>query len=176
MRFAGLDLLAYGHFTDRRLAFTPGETDLHIVFGPNEAGKSTARRAVGDFLFGFPTQTDLNFVHAYNALRIGARIEAGEAEIEAIRKKGRKNTLLDADGARRCLETVEEAASTAARAAVLQATDEAEMPPLPSSTQTAATSNLCTEYSSLFQVGLANSHATHKPPRRKAGSHLKNPN
>lgn len=98
MRFAGLDLLAYGHFTDRRLAFTPGETDLHIVFGPNEAGKSTARRAVGDFLFGFPTQTDLNFVHAYNALRIGARIEAGEAEIEAIRKKGRKNTLLDAEG------------------------------------------------------------------------------
>jgi uncharacterized protein YhaN len=98
MRFAGLDLLAYGHFTDRRLAFTRGETDLHIVFGANEAGKSTARSAIGDFLFGFPTQTALNFVHAYNALRIGARIKAGEAEIEAVRKKGRKNTLLDAEG------------------------------------------------------------------------------
>ena len=99
MRFAQLDLLAYGHFTDRRLAFTRGETDLQLVFGANEAGKSTARSAIGDFLFGFPTQTDLNFVHAYNALRIGARVEAGDTEIEAIRKKGRKNTLLDADGA-----------------------------------------------------------------------------
>ncbi|MES1949510.1 hypothetical protein S4A8_01575 [Salinisphaera sp. S4-8] len=98
MRFAQLDLLAYGHFTDRRLAFARGATDLQLVFGANEAGKSTARSAIGDFLFGFPTQTDLNFVHAYNALRIGARIEAGEAEIEAIRKKGRKNTLLDAEG------------------------------------------------------------------------------
>ncbi|MES1926025.1 AAA family ATPase [Salinisphaera sp. T31B1] len=98
MRFADLNLLAYGHFTDRRLAFTRGETDLHIVFGANEAGKSTARNAIGDFLFGFPTQTPLNFVHAYNALRIGARIETGDTEIEAIRKKGRKNTLLDAEG------------------------------------------------------------------------------
>ena len=33
------------------------------------------------------------------ALRIGARVEAGDTGIEAIRKKGRKNTLLDADGA-----------------------------------------------------------------------------
>lgn len=97
MRFAELNLLAYGHFTDRPLAFTAGATDLHIVFGANEAGKSTARSAIGDFLFGFPPQTALNFVHAYNALRIGARIEA-ETEIAAIRKKGRKNTLLDADG------------------------------------------------------------------------------
>ena len=46
MRFAQLDLLAYGHFTDRRLAFTRGETDLQLVFGANEAGKSTARSAV----------------------------------------------------------------------------------------------------------------------------------
>ncbi|MGB7756410.1 MAG: AAA family ATPase [Salinisphaera sp.] len=106
MRFAELDLLAYGHFTDRALAFTPGENDLHIVFGANEAGKSTARSAIGDFLFGFPTQTALNFVHAYNALRIGARLEAAEAEIEAIRKKGRKNTLLSAEGeAAAALET-----------------------------------------------------------------------
>ncbi|MES1937724.1 ATP-binding protein [Salinisphaera hydrothermalis] len=98
MRFAELNLLAYGHFTERRLVFTPGNTDLHIVFGANEAGKSTARSAVGDFLFGFPTQTPLNFLHAYNALRIGARIQADDTEIAAIRKKGRKNTLLDANG------------------------------------------------------------------------------
>ncbi|MGN8160177.1 AAA family ATPase [Salinisphaera sp. SWV1] len=98
MRFAALNLLAYGHFTERRLVFTPGAIDLHIVFGANEAGKSTARSAVGDFLFGFPPQTPLNFLHAYNALRIGARLEAAGAEIEAVRKKGRKNTLLDAAG------------------------------------------------------------------------------
>lgn len=98
MRFAALNLLAYGHFTDRELVFTPGATDLQIVFGANEAGKSTARSAIGDFLFGFPTRTPLNFRHAYDALRVGARVETGAAEIEAIRKKGRKNTLLDGQG------------------------------------------------------------------------------
>ncbi|MDA3920915.1 MAG: AAA family ATPase [Salinisphaera sp.] len=98
MRFASLHLLAYGHFTDRQLAFAPDDTDLQLVFGANEAGKSTARSAIGDFLFGFPAQTPLNFRHAYSALRIGARVQADEAEIEAIRKKGRKNTLLAADG------------------------------------------------------------------------------
>ncbi|RJS93055.1 YhaN family protein [Salinisphaera sp. Q1T1-3] len=107
MRFAALQLRAYGHFTGRDLVFESGAHDLQLVYGANEAGKTTARAAIGDFLFGFPAQTSLNFRHAYNALRIGARIEAGsDAPFTAVRKKGRKNTLLDDDGeAANALET-----------------------------------------------------------------------
>ncbi|HMO31239.1 AAA family ATPase, partial [Enterovirga sp.] len=45
MRLRRLDLVRYGKFTDRSLDFgerSAGQPDLHVVFGPNEAGKSTA--------------------------------------------------------------------------------------------------------------------------------------
>lgn len=98
MRVARLDLLRYGHFTDRQLVLPTGASDLHVVFGANEAGKSTARNAIHDFLFGFPTRTSLDFKHAYADLRIGAQLAYAGGELDAIRKKGRKNTLLDHEG------------------------------------------------------------------------------
>ena len=55
MRLNRLDLTRYGKFTDRSLDFgapAPGKADLHIVYGPNEAGKSTALSAFLDLLFG----------------------------------------------------------------------------------------------------------------------------
>ena len=53
MRIAALRLLAYGPFTDRSLEFgdKPG---FHLVYGDNEAGKSTALRALSSVLFGYP--------------------------------------------------------------------------------------------------------------------------
>ena len=39
-------LLAYGPFTDKILDFSDGGFGLHVVYGPNEAGKSTALRAL----------------------------------------------------------------------------------------------------------------------------------
>ena len=98
MRLAHLGLLRYGHFTDTALTFPRGTNDLHIVFGANEAGKTTARSAIEHFLFGFPGRTALGFKHAYAELRIAARLEHAGATLEAIRKKGNKNTILDADG------------------------------------------------------------------------------
>ena len=99
MRFAELQLLAYGHFTDRRLELAPGHTDLHLIHGANEAGKSTARNAVAHFLFGFPLRAErAAFIHNYRDLRIGARLDTGDETIEAVRKKGNKNTVLDSAG------------------------------------------------------------------------------
>jgi len=46
MRFLDLDLVAYGPFTDVSLDLSAGSQGLHIVYGPNEAGKSAALRAV----------------------------------------------------------------------------------------------------------------------------------
>ena len=60
MRLERLDLTRYGRFTDVRLQFptpAPGGTDLHVIFGPNEAGKSTMFSAWLDFLYGMPSQS-----------------------------------------------------------------------------------------------------------------------
>ena len=46
MKILSLDLLAWGPFTDRSLRFTAGSEGLHVIYGPNEAGKSSALRAL----------------------------------------------------------------------------------------------------------------------------------
>ncbi|RMH39659.1 MAG: hypothetical protein D6689_15900, partial [Deltaproteobacteria bacterium] len=99
MRFAELNLIAYGPFTDRTLRFT-GPCDFHVIYGPNEAGKSTALRAVRGLLFGIDERTRDDHVHDKRALRIGAVIEYGDGErLAVVRRKGRKNTLANPDGA-----------------------------------------------------------------------------
>lgn len=99
MRFAELQLLAYGRFTDHRLVLDRAATDLHVIHGPNEAGKSTTRDAVAHFLFGFPARAErAAFRHAYKDLRIGARLEDSDDVFQAVRKKGNKNTVLDDAG------------------------------------------------------------------------------
>lgn len=96
MRLLELQLLRFGHFTERILNFDDPCATLHIIFGPNEAGKSTTLRAVSGMLFGIPETTRDHHVHGLRELRIGARLQnqAGEC-IHIVRRKGRKNTLLD---------------------------------------------------------------------------------
>ncbi|WP_319519944.1 AAA family ATPase [uncultured Martelella sp.] len=97
MRFLTLDLIRYGHFTEREIAFRP-DAALHIVYGPNEAGKSSALSAFSDLLFGFPDRdVGFDFLHDARDLRVGAEIRARGGETLAFRRrKGRKNTLLAA--------------------------------------------------------------------------------
>src|SRR3546814_20261177 len=102
MRFDRLDILRYGALTDRALAFRP-DARLHIVYGPNEAGKSSALSAISDLLFGFPTTAGYAFRHDPASLRVGAEIVSKDcARLSFRRRRGRKNTLLaagDAEGA-----------------------------------------------------------------------------
>ena len=94
MRLRRLDLLRYGHFTDRSFELHAGNIDFHIVFGPNEAGKSTALSAIEDLLFGIPLRSPYDFKHDYSSMRIGAVIENGTESMEFVRRKGLKDTLL----------------------------------------------------------------------------------
>jgi uncharacterized protein YhaN len=64
MRIAQLHLAAFGAFTGRRLDFDTGVGALHVVCGPNEAGKSTTLRALSGFLFGIPMRSDDDFLHS----------------------------------------------------------------------------------------------------------------
>lgn len=101
MRLRRLDLTRYGKFTDHAIDFGPavaGSPDLHIVYGLNEAGKSTAFSAYLDLLFGIPERSAYNFLHAYNVMQIGGMLEFGGETHELVRLKQRTNALLDARG------------------------------------------------------------------------------
>lgn len=95
MRFEELRLIAYGPFTDCTLQLQPG---LNVLYGPNEAGKSSALRAVHALLFGMGHKTSDDFLHNYQQLRVGGVLvdERGE-RLACVRRKGRTATLRDGD-------------------------------------------------------------------------------
>ena len=95
MRIERLDLTAFGHFTDHVLELDgPG---LQVIFGPNEAGKTTARTAIANLLFGIEMRTRFDFVHPKPSIRLGAKVtdDAG-IPLEVIRFKRRNDDLVDA--------------------------------------------------------------------------------
>lgn len=97
MRIAQLDLKAFGHFTNRRIAFEPG-ADLHLAYGPNEAGKTTISRALHAALFGVPEQTPDTHLHGGPDLRVGVVLEsASGGRLAAMRRKKRANSLVTYD-------------------------------------------------------------------------------
>ncbi|UOM33174.1 YhaN family protein [Acuticoccus sp. I52.16.1] len=94
MRLSRLALIRYAAYTDRALQFAP-EAALHLVYGPNEAGKSSALRAISDLLFGFPHAKEADFLHAAKDLRLGATLTSAAGEAIAFRRRrGNKATLL----------------------------------------------------------------------------------
>ena len=98
MRLRRLNLIRYGHFTDNSFELPAGKSDIHVVFGPNEAGKSTVLAAIEDMLFGIPMHSPYDFLHDYNSMRIGALLENTSESLEVLRRKGNKDTLLDPVG------------------------------------------------------------------------------
>jgi uncharacterized protein YhaN len=96
MRINRLDLMAFGRFTDTSLDLSRGDQGLHLIYGDNEAGKSTSLRALTGWLFGIPARTGDNFVHANPQLRIGGELQLSTGEtLEFVRRKGNKDTLLE---------------------------------------------------------------------------------
>ena len=96
MRIDELNLAAFGPFTDRVLVFAAN--GLHIVFGPNEAGKSSALRGLKALLYGIEDRTLDKFLHASDKLRVQGVLRTTEGQkLAFVRRKGRKNTLLSPD-------------------------------------------------------------------------------
>ena len=94
MRIRQLDLIRYGHFTDVSIPLPANTSDIQIVLGDNEAGKSTAMAGAEDLLFGIPQNSPRNFLHEYSAMRIGATLEKGRDMLKIRRRKGKNDTLL----------------------------------------------------------------------------------
>ena len=91
MKIRSLDLLAYGPFSGKTLDLS-GQGGLDVIYGPNEAGKSTALRAIRGLLFGIEEQTGDAHKHAKKDLRVGARLLGEDgAELSVVRRKGRNS-------------------------------------------------------------------------------------
>ena len=99
MRIERLDLAAFGRFTGQILDFGPGTPDFHLLYGANEAGKSTTLAAIVDLLYGIEERSPFNFLHAYRDMRLKAAVSDGGTLLSFQRRKGRDKTLLDEGGA-----------------------------------------------------------------------------
>ncbi|MBT6912191.1 MAG: AAA family ATPase, partial [Rhodospirillaceae bacterium] len=95
MRLRRFELLRYGHFTDRAIDFGDSRQDLHLIIGPNEAGKSTMLNGLADLLFGIAANSTYGFKHDYQAMRLGGVVENPSGQLAFVRRKGNRNTLLD---------------------------------------------------------------------------------
>ena len=57
MKLVRLLLQAFGPFTNKVVDFSAGPTNLHLIYGPNEAGKSSALRAMTETRIGMESVT-----------------------------------------------------------------------------------------------------------------------
>ena len=91
MRFQRLDIPAFGPFTNLELSFPSPDHDLHVVYGENEAGKSSLLRAIRDLLFGIHGQSSDNFLHDYKNLRlVGEIVNGAGTQLTFQRRKGNR--------------------------------------------------------------------------------------
>ena len=92
-----LELKAFGKFTDVSIDLSAGPKKFHLVYGPNESGKSTSLRAITSLLFGMPHVTEDNYLHTNAQMRVGGVLsEPNGNRLECFRRRGRKATLRDA--------------------------------------------------------------------------------
>ncbi len=96
MKILQLDLTAFGPFANQTLDFSQGQHGLHLVYGPNEAGKSSMLRSLTQVLYGIDVRTSDNFRFAYSTLKLGATLadHLGH-ELSFIRLKRNKDPLRD---------------------------------------------------------------------------------
>ena len=101
MRLNRLDLIRYGRFKDAAIDLArpaDGVPDVTVIFGPNEAGKSTAFHAFLDLLFGFKGGAHPAAFRFERAdLLVGAELDLPGRGPTVLRRTSKKaQSLLDA--------------------------------------------------------------------------------
>ena len=99
MRIDCIDLIRFGHFVNRKIEFPPTKPDYYVIYGDNEAGKSTLLRGISALFFGVPARTPDVHSCKSSELRIGATISDCEKTFSFRRRKGTSGTLLTLDEA-----------------------------------------------------------------------------
>jgi uncharacterized protein YhaN len=95
VRIDCIDLIRFGHFVNRKIEFPTTKPDYYVIYGDNEAGKSTLLRGISALFFGVPARTP--DVHSCKSaeLRIGATVSDAEKTFCFRRRKGTSGTLLN---------------------------------------------------------------------------------
>lgn len=95
-----LNLKAFGFFCDFELSLGDNG-NFNLVYGLNENGKTTVLRAIRDFFYGIPQRSPDAYFHSPDKLRIEAVLrDSSGRQFKLVRRKGTKNTLLDAENNR----------------------------------------------------------------------------
>ena len=97
MRLRSLSLDRFGHFTDRHFDFGEvGDTnDFHIIYGANEAGKTTIMEAALRLFYGFPHREAYAFKHQRNNLQVSGQLEVDGRPRRFTRLPKRAGSLVD---------------------------------------------------------------------------------
>lgn len=102
IRIEQLDLAFFGHFTNKQFDFgkrDPAKPDFHIIYGVNEAGKTTFMESYLRLLYGFlPRNEPYAFRHGRSNLRISALLQLDGEVRKFQRKATSKNSLVDEQG------------------------------------------------------------------------------
>lgn len=100
MRFRNLTIDRFGHFTDQSFDFGAAKDrpDFHIIYGPNEAGKTTTMEAALRLFYGFPHRDGYAFKHQRNNLKVSGLLEIEGQQRRFLRLPKRSGSLVDEAG------------------------------------------------------------------------------
>lgn len=89
MKLESLDIENFGVFSGKKLQLQP---DFQVIYGPNEAGKSTLLQLIRELLFGFPHRSPYSFDSAKIEAEATIRLRDSQ-RIKFRRRKGRGRTV-----------------------------------------------------------------------------------
>ncbi|MCJ8325140.1 MAG: AAA family ATPase [Rhizobiales bacterium] len=100
MRLRNLSLDRFGHFTDQHFDFgeVNGTPDFHIIYGPNEAGKTTTMEAALRLFYGIPIREQYGFKHQRKNLQVSGQLEVDGKLYRFSRLAKRAGSLVDDNG------------------------------------------------------------------------------
>ncbi|MEY8881117.1 AAA family ATPase [Donghicola sp. XS_ASV15] len=100
MRLRQLTLERFGRFSGKIYDFgaKPDGTDFHVIYGPNEAGKTTTMEGFLRLLYGYPLQDPYAFQHQRKNLSISGILDIEGNARHFTRLPLRSDGLTDANG------------------------------------------------------------------------------
>lgn len=102
IRLRQLDLELFGRFTGKQFDFGPrraaGIPDFHVIYGPNEAGKTTTMEGFLRLLYGFPHREPYDFLHQRKNLKVSGVLQIEGTETAFMRLPTRDPSLRDVRG------------------------------------------------------------------------------
>ncbi|MCH9632774.1 MAG: hypothetical protein S4CHLAM6_11160 [Chlamydiae bacterium] len=96
MKVLQIDLRAYGHYSNNTIRFDP-KKNIHVIFGENEAGKTSFTRALQALLFGLEKKSSDTFLHSFEELYLEGLLQNSAGKFLKITRNSlnkRKQALL----------------------------------------------------------------------------------